>query len=95
MVERAVRRRAGEATWVAKVVAARWPTIRPDETVTASSCRAAASLHQRPDEDLPPKVEAQVVGEPLALQREVAEHLNDGRWRSRSPAGRTSASPPW
>jgi tRNA modification GTPase len=32
-----------------------------------------------PDEDLPPEVEAQVVGELAALQREVAEHLDDGR----------------
>jgi len=46
-MERAVRRRAGEAAWAAKVVAARWPAIRPDETVTANSRRAAASLHQR------------------------------------------------
>ena len=32
-----------------------------------------------PDEDLPPEVEAQVVGELAALQREVAAHLDDGR----------------
>ena len=32
-----------------------------------------------PDEDLPPEVEAQVLGELEALQREVAAHLDDGR----------------
>jgi tRNA modification GTPase len=32
-----------------------------------------------PDEDLPPEIEAQVLGEWAALQREVAAHLDDGR----------------
>jgi tRNA modification GTPase len=32
-----------------------------------------------PDEDLPPEVEAQVMAELAALQREVAAHLDDGR----------------
>jgi tRNA modification GTPase len=32
-----------------------------------------------PDEDLPPEVEAQVLGELASLQRELAAHLDDGR----------------
>ena len=32
-----------------------------------------------PDEDLPPEVEAQVLGELASLQREVGAHLDDGR----------------